>query len=281
MINLLRYRDWKFLFESKTMAPVPEVPSGSLVCPTSWGSRNSVKAMLEKIWTKYKTDIEFVADELSIAPEITISFIAVESAGNSSAGTAGHETQGLMQWNRNYAKSNLEDAKKNGRLSDAVINKLSTYGVKFDADGKTKTITNADQLKPGFNILMGSIILNKMSKEDWGTDDDGSMRLDRMIAVYNAGPYGDTGKKARLGNYKTPEDLAKSVNPTTRAYISKIFGKNGTLDIIKTDGILSDYYPSVETPIETPTEISSQNTENPSSVEFGTGEYPPPAEPKE
>lgn len=281
MINLLRYRDWNSLFESKTMAPIPSIPSGSLVCPTSWGSRDSIKNMLKKIATNYKSDIEFCSKELSIPAEAIVSFIAVESGGNSSAGTAGHATQGLMQWNRAYAKSNLEKAKKNGRLSDAVINKLSTYGVKFDSSGKTREITNKDQLKSGFNILMGSIIINRMANETWGTE-DGVLRLDRIIAVYNAGEFGDTGKKATSGSYDNPEDLSKAVNPITRAYISKIFGKNGTLDIIQTDDILSDY-PSDSTVIpeetaETPTETPSQNTENPSSVEFGTGEYPPPAE---
>ena len=74
----------------------------------------------------------------------------------------------------------------------------------------------------------------------WGTDENGNLRLDRVIAVYNAGPYGDTGKKARSGTYKTPYDLAKAINPTTASYISKIYGVNGSLDVATSD-VKADY----------------------------------------
>ena len=56
-----------------------------------------------------------------------------------------------------------------------------------------------------------------------------------MIAVYNAGAYGDTGKKARLGEYNTPYDLSKAVNSVTSAYISKILGRDGAMDILTSD----------------------------------------------
>ena len=119
-------------------------------------------------------------------------------------------------------------------MTPAEKSKLAEFGIKFDANGKTREITNADQLKPELDILIGSIVLGQLIDNDWAKEGN-KLRLDRVIAVYNAGAYGDTGKKARLGNYPTPKALADSVNSISRAYIAKIVGKDGALDIIETD----------------------------------------------
>jgi len=115
-------------------------------------------------------------------------------------------------------------------MTKAEEDKLASFGIKFDANGKTRAITNADQLKPELNILIGTMILGQLVDTDWGTE-DGEIKLDRVISVYNAGAYGDTGKKARSKQYKTPEALAKVVNPISRAYIQKILGVQGALDL--------------------------------------------------
>ena len=210
------------------------IPSEKLISPLSWGSRQSIKTMLEKILYNYGTFITFASENSKLPKSVIASFIAVESGGNSKAGASGHITQGLMQWNRTYAKSNLETEYAEKRLTPAEIQKLASFGIKF-TNGKTRAITNADQLKPELNILIGSIILGQLADEKWATDSNGSLRLDRMIAVYNAGAYGDTGKKARFGEHNTPYDLAKAVNPTTSGYISKILGKDGAMDILTSD----------------------------------------------
>jgi hypothetical protein len=208
-------------------------PATGLVSPTSWGSKESIKKMINTINSKYGTYIDFVSRESNLPKELISSFIAVESGGNEKAGASGHITQGLMQWNRTYAKAQLEKELKEGRLSKNEKDKLASYGIKFDANGKTRAITNADQLKPELNILIGSIILGQLVDTDWGTE-DGEIKLDRVIAVYNAGAYGDTGKKARSKAYKTPKDLANAVNANTSAYIKKILGTDGALHLTKT-----------------------------------------------
>ena len=187
---------------------------------------------MDKINTKYGKFIDFVAKESNLPKEMIASFIAVESGGNEKAGASGHVTQGLMQWNRTYAKAQLEKEKKEGRMTRGEEDKLASYGIKFDANGKTRAITNADQLKPELNILIGTIILGQLVDTDWGTE-NGEIKLDRIISVYNAGAYGDTGKKARSKAYKTPKDLANAVNSTTRAYIKKILGTDGALHSTK------------------------------------------------
>jgi hypothetical protein len=220
------------------------VPDKNLTSPASWGSRKAVANMVRKITTNYGTYLKFASDNSKIPLEILASFIAVESGGNATAGAEGHITQGLMQWNRNYASNTLTNEKKLGRLTADEESKLKEYNIKFDANNKTRTITNADQKKPELNILIGSIILGqlmdsyvngKQDKPQWGTDENGNMRLDRIIACYNAGAFGETGKLARFGNYATPSALAKAVNPITRAYISKIYGINGAMDVATSD----------------------------------------------
>jgi soluble lytic murein transglycosylase-like protein len=207
-------------------------PATGLTAPTSWGSKESIKKMMQTILSKYGTYIDFVSKESNLPKEMIASFIAVESGGNSKAGASGNVTQGLMQWNRTYAKDMLEREKKQGRMTKAEQDKLATFGIKFDANGKTRAITNADQLKPELNILIGTMLLGQLVDTDWGTE-DGEIKLDRIIAVYNAGAYGDTGKKARSKAYKTPKELASAVNSTTSAYIKKILGTSGALDLTK------------------------------------------------
>lgn len=238
-----------------------DVPAQGLVAPTTWGSREAIKNMLQKINTNYGAFFKFASENSNIPVSALIAFCAVESGGNPTAGGAGHVTQGLMQWNRTYAKSQLETELAKGRMTPAEKDKLASFGIKFDSKGKTREITNADQLKPELNILIGSILLGQLIDTDWGKEVDLAaatqyakdlakedrvfftealkkaqeqyfkLRLDRVIAVYNAGAYSSTGKAARTGNHADPKALASVVNPTTAAYIKKIMGTNGAMDI--------------------------------------------------
>jgi soluble lytic murein transglycosylase-like protein len=207
-------------------------PATGLTSPVSWGSSDSIKGMVQKIYKDYGTYIDFVSKESNLPKEMITSFIAVESGGNSKAGASGGVTQGLMQWNRTYAKDMLERELAQGRMTTAEKDKLASFGIKFDANGKTRAITNADQLKPELNILIGTMSLGQLVDTDWGTE-NGEIKLDRIIAVYNAGAYGDAGKKARSKTYKTPKALADVVNSVTRGYIQKILGSKGALDLQK------------------------------------------------
>jgi soluble lytic murein transglycosylase-like protein len=207
-------------------------PATGLTAPTSWGSKESIIKMMDNIFKKYGSYIDFVSKESNLPKEMIASFIAVESGGNPTAGSSGHVTQGLMQWNRTFAKDMLEREKSQERMTKAEQDKLASFGITFDANGKTRAITNADQLKPELNILIGSMLLGQLVDTDWGTE-NGEIKLDRVIAVYNAGAFGDTGKKARSKAYKTPKDLANAVNSTTSAYIKKILGTDGALHLTK------------------------------------------------
>lgn len=212
------------------------VPIGGLASPTTWGNRAQIKTMLMKIWSNYGTFITNASINSNIPKSILVSFIAVESGGIPDAGGAGHITQGLMQWNRTYAKKQLEDELAKGRMTEGEKSVLKKYGV-MGADGSIREVTNADQLKPELNITIGSIILGQLIDQPWATDERG-LHLDRVIAVYNAGAYGDTGKKARqltTPKLDNPVSLASNVNAVTSSYIKKILGANGALDIATSD----------------------------------------------
>jgi soluble lytic murein transglycosylase-like protein len=227
------------------------VPKANLLSPSSWGSREAIRGQVDNIMKKYGAFIRFASENAKIPTQVIASFIAVESGGNPTAGGSSSQTQGLMQWNRTYAQNILETENKMGRLTPEEKTKLASYGIKFDASGKTRAITQADAVKPELNILIGTILLGQYAdsyhdggkstmvngvRRKWAIDDkDGELRLDRIIAVYNAGAYGDTGSKARTINHPTAKQLADSVNSTTRTYISKMLGVNGAMDVASTD----------------------------------------------
>lgn len=211
-----------------------DVPEPGLPSPANWGRREQIRSMLLRIWRDYKPYILFAERNSRIPRDILVSFIAVESGGNRTAGSLGHVTQGLMQWNRNYAKSQLERELRQNRMTPAEREKLAEHGIVFNERGETREITNADQLNAELNILIGSIVLGQLIDQDWARQDN-RLRLDRVIVVYNAGAYGVAGKKARLENYPNARALAESVNPISRAYIAKIVGENGALEILKND----------------------------------------------
>jgi soluble lytic murein transglycosylase-like protein len=227
------------------------VPKSNLLSPSSWGTREAVKGQVDNIMKKYGSFIKFASENAKIPAQVIASFIAVESGGNPTAGGSSSPTQGLMQFNRTYAQTILETEYRMGRLTPEEKSKLATFGIKFDANGKTRAITQADAIKPELNILIGTILLGQYAdsyhdggkstmisgvRKKWAIDDkDGELRLDRIIAVYNAGAYGDAGSKARTGNYATAKQLADSVNATTRTYINKMLGVNGAMDVASTD----------------------------------------------
>jgi hypothetical protein len=232
------------------------VPKAGLTSPSSWGTREQVTKQLENIMKKYGSYIKFASENSKIPSEVIASFIAVESGGNPTAGGSGSATQGLMQWNRTFAKNFLEAEYRLGRLTPAEKSKLATYGVKFDSNGLTRTITQADAVKPELNILIGSILLGQYADSyhdggkstmvngvarKWAVDGlAGELRIDRMVSVYNSGAYGSIGKLGRLGNHANAKELADALPEPTTSYVKKILGKNGAMDILTSE--LKSYF---------------------------------------
>lgn len=220
------------------------IPTKGLTAPASIGTKLQVSNQLKSGLMKYGKFFKFASENSKLPVELLVSFAGVESGVGSLIGPKGHITRGIMQWNRSYAKSQLENELKLGRLTPAEKAKLAEYNINFNSKGLTREITEEDQIKPELNILIGSILVGQLAdsiiglKKDspaWGTDENGNIRLDRIVAVYNAGPYGATGKQARFGNFATPDALANAVNPITSGYIKKLMGDNGYYHILLTD----------------------------------------------
>lgn len=224
-------------------APISQLKAPVKENGGKWNSKKGVVDTLKRIKADYGTYIQNISKLTNVPQDVIMSVIAVESGGKPTAGASGHVTQGLMQWNRNYAKANLEKELKEGRMSEGEKSILRKFGV-MDSKGNIRSVTNQDQLAPELNILIGSILVGQMMDTDWGTTktpQGNRINMDRIIAVYNAGAYGDTGKKARqltIPRLDDPIKLSKGVNRITRSYIAKILGTDGTLDAIKKNNIV-------------------------------------------
>lgn len=238
------------------------IPQQNLFADAGMGSPDQVKAMLREGINKYGKFFQFASENSKLPIEMLMAFASVESGIGRNIGASGHPTRGIMQWNRAYAKTQLENELALGRMTPAEKDKLAEFGIKFDKNGKTRPITEADQIKPELNILIGSIILGQLADSyldglvpdspAWATEND-QVRLDRMISVYNAGAYGKTGKLARFGGhpnaYLLSQALKTAGNNITPKYISRLMGKGGYYDLLMTDvkEDLAPYQPRPET----------------------------------
>jgi soluble lytic murein transglycosylase-like protein len=83
-------------------------------------------------------------------------------------------------------------------------------------------VTTEDLYDPEFNILCGAIYLGILIDRH---TENGLLRLDKIVTRYNVGFF--TKVKG-----KTPEEVMLNSNKETRAYIKKLVGTNGVLDII-------------------------------------------------
>lgn len=233
------------------------IPASGLIAPQAIGTRSQVAQTLRDGLTKYGAFFKSASQDSNIPIEILVGFSAVESGVGKMIGGASSPTRGLMQWNRNLVYATLEAEKKLGRLNSNEETKLKKFGYTFDSKGKLlrngkpiEVIPQEDQLIPEFNILVGSILLGqyldsfhdggkittdkKGNKILWAVDDNGNLRLDKVVGVYNTGAYSETGRMARTAPsvYPTVKSFADSVNSVTNAYIKKLLGVNGYIDVM-------------------------------------------------
>jgi Transglycosylase SLT domain len=213
------------------------VPEKNLISPINY------EKMIPEIKRKFGPYIKFASENSKLPEEVLAAFIAVESSGNEKViNKVNPKIAGLMQFNRQFTSNSLQGEKKLGRLTPAEEEKLASFNIKFDKNGKiNREITQSDQLNAELNILIGSIILGQLADSlfdggkfdgKWAVDKNNKLRLDRMLAVYNAGAFGEVGKAARKGNHATPFDLHNAIRVAeTKTYIKKLLGKNGAMDV--------------------------------------------------
>lgn len=216
----------------------PVVAPVTLLSPTSWyKTRDGLRSQMQKTWDMYGKWFKYYAETSKVPAAILLAFTQVESGGNALAGGDSSVTQGLMQFNRNFAAGSgnadftLTKEFMKGRLTPAEKEKLASFGITFDAKGNTRKLTQADLKNPELNILIGSITLGQYIDKTWGTD-NGNIRMDRIIALYNWGLGGFTRNAL---DKKDLQGVLANVPAITKAYIQKMLGKNGALDIAIND----------------------------------------------
>lgn len=215
-----------------------KAPISTLTSPTSWyKTRDGLKSQIKNVWGKYSSYIKTISENTKVPANIILAFMMVESGGNPNAGGSDSPTQGLMQFNKNYAGGSKQNTTlwtefNKNRLTPEEKAILAKYGITFDKDGFTRAITQSDLVKPELNILIGSMILGQFIDQPWGKDPDGQIRMDRIIARYN---WGKAGFEEKGIDKKNLTQIMSAVPSTTATYIKKMLGTNGALDIIKND----------------------------------------------
>lgn len=206
------------------------IPVAGLTSPASFGSREAIKNLMQKGWDKYGQYFKFASKQSGIPVKALFAFATAESGLNPTAGSG--LTKGIMQTNYSYLKSQLENEYKSGRLSDEEKSKLAYYGIKFDSNGKTREITQADNLKPELAILLGAIVLGQIIDQPYIREGN-NIRLDKAIVLFNTGLYSKWSKIAKNSKSTSALELVNELsgNSVSQAYIRKIMGSNGILDI--------------------------------------------------
>lgn len=204
-----------------------------MVARSFWAAEQvpQVKDKLFQIREQYGTLINQASILTGVSPELITSVIFIESGGQeqviSRAGAVG-----LMQVTPQTASGVIHLARKAGRLTDELKQALEVFlNERVSCIAKQQymgqpmkcntTITAAELLVPGLNILIGSLLLALLVAQH---TENGIIRLDKVITRYNRGYF-----------YKpkgTTQELMASAPVETRAYILKLVGVNSTLDIL-------------------------------------------------
>jgi soluble lytic murein transglycosylase-like protein len=188
------------------------------------------------IVTKYGKIINNVSKITGLNDEIIKSFIFIESAGKENAETP--YAIGLMQVGLATASDALVYEKSSGRLSNdeeeilkkhlgSKMKNLEKLKKNQKSIGKT-WIGKKELFNPELNILIGSIIVKQLADE---FSENGVPRLDKVAVIYNAGRYGKIAKKT-ISHKGSVDELVGILPKEPSAYITKLVGTNGLLDIL-------------------------------------------------
>lgn len=185
---------------------------------------------------KYGKYINNISEISGVPVPLIESFIFIESRGDEKIQSK--FATGLMQLNPPTASDAIVKEKGLGRLDDREAAILKKYlGNRFSLVEKVKPkqtslgksfVTNEDLLKPEFNILVGTILLGQLVNE---FTENGKLRLDKVVTIYNGGRYSSAGKKIIKFKGDTKE-LLTQVPKESSDYIKKLIGTQGLLDII-------------------------------------------------
>jgi len=189
---------------------------------------SKIKSKLSSIYSNFKSYIDNVSSYNKMPKEFLISVIFIESQGKKDV-VAGNAV-GLMQVDPNSCTDLVTMERKDKELTVQEKNIISKYIDKTRYNKILKAtmgqsfFTQKDLLNPELNMCMGAMLLARLIREESKT---GVVRLDRIIARYNQGYYSNRSNKTL--DVKT---FTNNLKGTTKDYVLKFAGLNGTLDIL-------------------------------------------------
>lgn len=189
-----------------------------------------VDAALYDIKLAFGPQINQASAATGVPAELIASFIFIESGGNATV-VSSSGAVGLMQINPATAtdtchllfkgKSKLMTSSAETLLTQllgqAKVNKLKKMRWMGDGDS---VFTRTDLLKPGLNILAGSLYLQLLIHQE---KTGNRVRLDRVVVRYNRG----YNAKIPAGGIN---EVFKGYNGETRAYLAKLVGRNSVIE---------------------------------------------------
>lgn len=141
---------------------------------------------------------------------------------------------GLMQIKKLSATEMVVIARKKGLLSEAEIAVLrrrlgaAKTAAVLRADNSAQIITETDLEDPELNLQLGAIFLSVYLDE---SQEGAAYRYDKASVRFNQGYYAYARGTALTG---TTDDLLARLGGEADAYLRKMLGKNGTVELVLT-----------------------------------------------
>ena len=188
---------------------------------------------LSKIDSLYGSRILLYSNMACIPPEITKSFIFIESKGDSMA-VSPELCTGVLQILASSATDIIILAKREGCLHPEQIQELSRILGEVRTDKilsfkllGNKAIKRKELYNVDLNLLLGTMYLSVLINRVKCTGK--SIRWDKVAVGYNSGYFAYNSGRDLKGNVKS---VVKSVNRESSNYVLKLLGKNGILRLI-------------------------------------------------
>jgi len=191
--------------------------------------RVGILGKISSTFAKYGEFIEEAAVNSAVSLELMKGLQFVENADADPNVVTSADATGLYQVSPANATDTIIRMRKKRLLSQAEKDVLraelgtARYNRLMSASLGTAVLTVADLKKPRLNCTVAGIVLSELLNEH---GDGRFWRFDELVVRYNRGYY------TRLPQSQNTDELLTKLSGTTRDYILKLTGANGTLDLL-------------------------------------------------
>lgn len=191
--------------------------------------RAGILGRIGATFAKYGQFIDEAAANSAVSLELMKGLQFVENADADPGVVTGSDATGLFQVSPANATDSIVRMRKKRLLSQGEKDVLraelgaTRYARLMSASLGTAVLTVADLKRPRLNCAVAGIVLSELLNEH---GDGHNWRFDELVVRYNRGYY------TRLPQTNTTDELLTKFSGTTRDYILKLAGKDGTLDLL-------------------------------------------------